>query len=637
VASYRTSFIATLLAFALLAGCAPTAPTRHIVDPPWTPTTYTPPPDYQRLFDSLGDACYPGDQFPAKVARSQPTSLPVSQPDLSQLGLIGITSPARSGFLASKGFRPTALFQAASQVPQPTKKRAVSSAEDLSLLSDIEFAKFKDGELIVIGPPATEGQAFRTDDWYVVFRAIAGTEAPGVTIDPGPNPQLMQVRYFGGIERTAIGNTFFQADRTLKLFSTGYDNLTCKVWPERPENVPTELDLITAEMGDGSSPMQGEGRWHRFWFEPNENPIETEGSAVRIPKDRLVVKDESIPAGLPSMRSAREFASAITTNFLGMSNRIRSFGDLQRDAALVILAKWMRDKNFPADAGWINAAASPEETTATTPSITVLRAKLTDRFYLRYGIHGGVDFQKDNRYGSASTQMRSLSTAADQTERTDEASWDFKYDTHPYRAVRLKIPNPVQLQPRWVAWQRVVTRELVQPGVFRIVVPEANFNVTNRTGGRLALQFFGPVSRSEEVKAGQDPAALRVVPGFYRLNASAQCGTVDETVTVREGARYELRYECVSVTGVPAFLKGAVPLDASGGGSFEVVNGTGAAVSVVVAGQLYTVAPGTFTIPLPAGNFTAKVSATCGVATESLNIRPGSVFTGTYTCHPVFR
>src|SRR5665647_3819522 len=49
------------------------------------------------------------------------------------------------------------------------------------------------------------------------------------------------------------GNTFFQADRTLKLFSTAYDNLTCKVWPERPENVPTELDLITAEMGDGLS------------------------------------------------------------------------------------------------------------------------------------------------------------------------------------------------------------------------------------------------------------------------------------------------------------------------------------------------------------------------------------------------
>ena len=35
--------------------------------------------------------------------------------------------------------------------------------------------------------------------------------------------------------------------------------------------------------------------------EPNENPIETEGSAVRIPKDRLIVKDESVPAGLPSM------------------------------------------------------------------------------------------------------------------------------------------------------------------------------------------------------------------------------------------------------------------------------------------------------------------------------------------------
>jgi hypothetical protein len=172
----------------------------------------------------------------------------------------------------------------------------------------------------------------------------------------------------------------------------------------------------------------------------------------------------------------------------------------------------------------------------------------------------------------------------------------------------------------------------VQPGVLRIDIPAANFIVTNRTGGQLALQFSGPVSRSEAVKAGQDPAALRVVPGYYRLTASAQCGTVNETVAISEGARYELRYECVSITGIPSFLKGAVPLDTSGGGSFEVVNNTGASVSVVVAGQLYTVAPGTFRISLPAGNFTAKVSATCGVATESLNVTQGSVFTGTYTC-----
>ena len=35
----------------------------------------------------------------------------------------------------------------------------------------------KDDELIVIGPPATEREAFRPDDWYTVFRAVAGTEA----------------------------------------------------------------------------------------------------------------------------------------------------------------------------------------------------------------------------------------------------------------------------------------------------------------------------------------------------------------------------------------------------------------------------------------------------------------------------
>ena len=150
---------------------------------------HSPPTDYQRYLIVQVTHAIQGTKPLAKVARSQPTSLPVSPPTLSQLpGLIGITSPTRSGvFWPLKVFPSYRIVSGSSQVPQPTKKRAVSSAEDLSLLSDIEFAKFKDGELIVVGPPATESQAFRTDDWYVVFLAIAGTEVPGVTIDPGPN------------------------------------------------------------------------------------------------------------------------------------------------------------------------------------------------------------------------------------------------------------------------------------------------------------------------------------------------------------------------------------------------------------------------------------------------------------------
>ena len=73
-----------------------------------------------------------------------------------------------------------------------------------------------------------------------------------------------------------------------------------------------------------------------------------------------------------------------------------------------------------------------------------------------------------------------------------------------------------------------------------------------------------------------------------------------------------------------------------GGGSFEVVNNTGGPVSVVVAGQLYTVASGSLLISLLTGSYTAKVSARCGLQRNPLTWQ-GSVFTGTYTCERTFR
>jgi len=249
----------------------------------------SPPPatNYQGLFDSVGDRCYPGDQFPTSV-----TARGGSNGALQPLNLLSVGNPIRLGYQRGYSGLGIGFFQTAPQNPSVgTVRRGVSSAEDLSLLSDIEFAKLKNGELIVVGAVATPGHAFRPSDCYAVFHSIAGTEAPGVTIDPGPDPRLMQVRYFGGIQQTAMGNTFFEADRTLKLLSTGFDNTTCALWPERPRDIATELDLIGTEIGGGSNPIPGEGRWHRFWFEPKDAPIETEGSTIRIPKDRLVVQD----------------------------------------------------------------------------------------------------------------------------------------------------------------------------------------------------------------------------------------------------------------------------------------------------------------------------------------------------------
>src|ERR1700682_3060153 len=172
--------------------------------------------DYQRLFDNLGDRCYPGDQFPVDTSQTRfGAPQHASEGAFFPLASDGVQGDLDSEPESRPGYRytPVSLVQAVSQSTDKAsaKKRAISSVEDLALLSDIEFAKYKDNDLILVGPAAAEGQGFRPDDWYTVFRAIAGNEAPGVSIDPGPEPQHMQVRYFGRIQQTALGNTFFEA------------------------------------------------------------------------------------------------------------------------------------------------------------------------------------------------------------------------------------------------------------------------------------------------------------------------------------------------------------------------------------------------------------------------------------------
>src|SRR5581483_8915148 len=325
---------------------------------PVSPRTAS-PAEYQQLFDSVGDRCYAGDRFPTSA--------------LLQLVRFNYT-----------------------RTSVQRRSRQISDADNLSMLGDIEVAKFKGSDLIVVGPPASEAGGLRPEDWYAAFHALTDDGGPGVTIDPGPNPELMSVRFFGGIENTALGNTFFEADRALKLMATGFDNTNCSRWSELPRGVRTELDLMGDEVAAGEG-IPGAGQWHRFWSEPNEQPLETEGNSLSIPLERLIAKDESIPAGRPSPKSATQFAHAITSEFSHLQSDIPAFAELQRDAALVMLAKWVRDKQLPVEEDWLTGDAPRRPTPSTTPGVTVMRARVTDRFYLRYGIHGGVDFQRSNR------------------------------------------------------------------------------------------------------------------------------------------------------------------------------------------------------------------------------------------------
>lgn len=607
----------------LAAGCAPAPPISTTPSNPASRVSASRPvrvKDYESLLRVLGDRCYPGDSDPRLATVTDGLDRPL--PD-------GEASPRLTGRLQSllAGVRKPLIAASASAFAQLTnagkQRTSISAVEDLALLSDIVSVVAENDGLVVIGPPARGSDRFRPDDWYVVFRAIAGTEAPGVSIDPGPNPTQMQVRYFGNIQKTDLGTTFFEADRTLKILSTGFDNLTCSPWPDRPSNIPTEIDLIDDEIASGETASSAEGRWHRFWFEPSDNELQVEGSSLLIPEDRLVVKDESIPAGMPGRRSAREFAAAITTGFHALGERVPAFRDLQRDAALVMLAKWVRDKELVLDEQWFGNSPAAATTADATPSITVLRAKTTDRLYLRFGIHGGVDFQKPNRYRPASAQLPKLTAAAMQSAPRQASSWLFDLDGRQYRALRLPITKPTRLRGRTVLWSRLTLRTLSQPGVFRVILPFSSFLVSNETGDVVTVQLTGPSNTTQKVPVSAVDAPIRIVTGTYRLQVTSRCGVSNDTVVVREDERHKLRYWCEPVPPTPRE------------GSLVVRNTSADSMSLALGGRTYTLRPGTTTIPLAPGPYTATVTSRCGSKTDRLEIQDGATHEITYTCTTV--
>lgn len=334
-------------------------------------------------------------------------------------------------------------------LPTPSRPRkAIRDLTALEQLADIEVVRFnkETSELLVIGPAAAPGQGLRFDDWLVVLRALVFQGPPGVSIDPSPTPERMVVRYFGGIERTALGALFFEADRSLKLLSTGFDNRTCGRVTPGLATLPTTLDLMAAEMRQRQV-LTGP-QWHRYWFELSEDSVEVsqDGLAMRVPAQRLVVKEEALTPADGSPGSARAFATLVSQQLLDLASRIPAFAALHRQAALVQLAKWMVDKEIPVDQRWLESAPAVVSTPQTTPSITVFKATLEDDTYVQVRIYGGVDFQKPNAYAPERGVLTRALHAATAAAPRDATSWGFALEGQPYRATRLPYEKPVILR-----------------------------------------------------------------------------------------------------------------------------------------------------------------------------------------------
>ena len=231
------------------------------------------------------------------------------------------------------------------------------------------------------------------DEIAVIFQAIyTHGVAPYVSIDPNPqdpNGDHLVVRHDLATKNTFVGWVLFEADRLMKSYSLGEDNLSRK--PVRT-SVPSYPDLLTF---DDDQP-EDEDLWNRFWIAPSsvsrhdssertfatfEISMMVDTEVMEFDGAHLVPAtsaSESAYAGAFSTWFTKHYSAIAqeteTDEFAEIPNAEFSVLDrLKKLAFVAAAALYLRDKGQPLPLCISQHRAMPYETPSTTPALTVSR------------------------------------------------------------------------------------------------------------------------------------------------------------------------------------------------------------------------------------------------------------------------
>lgn len=245
--------------------------------------------------------------------------------------------------------------------------------------------------LLAKGEGEIDLPTFSVDDLVAVFRSVyRHGSAPLVSIDPDPDdPEgpWMKVRHGDGTKDTRVGWVLFEADRVMKSYRLGCDNVDRRLIASRVDGYQ-RLFGTDAPQRDGAT-------WNRFWIVPAEvNRRRSKGGELtlldvplRVKSQRMELRrGELVPADDPEpTESARAFAEWFTAAYdeigrealvapPGASGDDRSvpvLSELQRIALLSAAAEALRDQGVPLPA-WIRShPVTPVTIPEKTPAIVV--------------------------------------------------------------------------------------------------------------------------------------------------------------------------------------------------------------------------------------------------------------------------
>jgi RHS repeat-associated protein len=316
----------------------------------------------------------------------------------------------------------------------PGPKGGVSldqAAKVLGELGDISGAAWDAaaGQLVLFGPEKNVLlPPMSADDVVAAWRAVFQHpgDDPGVTIGTVPPPPGFAgeqgVAYFAGIENTHLGWSLFDADRALKSYIMGKDNVTGAPIVSQVPGYQSVLDRVAASAG-GPAAIE-----HRLWFVPDSFTL---AQAPGDPETMLFVESsmklltESKYLGQAAENpEAAAFAQHFTESFDLFALERPAFDEMRRAARIVSVLRWMRDEGIPLDREWFDRYELPEwETPLHTPTNSASTLSPGGQVVT---ISGGIDMGLANGYveDPAAAAAAAVALAARPDEETQ--GWTFE-------------------------------------------------------------------------------------------------------------------------------------------------------------------------------------------------------------------
>ncbi len=475
---------------------------------------------------------------------------------------------------------------------------AGGAIEGLGVLKGVRIDS--NGNLVLVGEESGDIKLppLRLEDVVTVFRSVyLHGEGPTVTINPNPvDPENsdMIIVHSEATKNTYVGWVLYQADRLMKGYGLGVDNITGK---DIVSGAPGYADVIdTVYFGAGDRRMaQKEGIWERFWIVPAaarrfeglcreltlfDVPLKVKTQKMKWKKDKLVddLTGKSSPGAL-------KFTSWFTRNYDGISAEQRLlpppesgiatpvpvFAELRRIALLTAVAEKLRDQGIPMPFWMRDYEVKEAPFEKFTPGREVTRRRKDGNMIRTSRIFGGVEMS------AGSKAVKTYAGAADvgeaSAEQRDEVERGVKLAARLEQAVESAVP-PVGAAPL-IVHQVVDNNRAYQAAS----VPGAKTLALNP--GRLdEVDLVVPFGNGREIRV------VRSFNSFFDPKGSWGRGWTMNLPTLqkiripvrREGSKasYSIAYELLTpLNSFYARFKDIRPVQALGGSRLQVPDAPG--------------------------------------------------------------